>query len=134
MGSLEERIEQNTMELKKLENLEQDFSTLLDNKCTMVYKHCKNMKIFIRSKINRVILKGCDDMELHLAGLISGLEISYCSSIIVKNIEANPINVLTVENSIDVLVIIPKKLHKKTISEIDNSINVKMLDPEKLTN
>jgi hypothetical protein len=126
--NLEKLLNQNQVTLNNLSDLEQDMGKLLEKSDTLRYEDCENMTIKINSKINRIIFIRCKNFNVHLTGLISGMEIKNCQSVQIVNRMNRPVNSVIVENSVDICFKISKSTHKETVYEIDKSRNIKVKD------
>ena len=62
-----------------------DFDTFLSNKHTLFIKNCSNIKIFIKSKINKIIIINSNKIFLAIDSLICGIEISKTNNLIIYN-------------------------------------------------
>ena len=61
-------------------NINFDFKNYLEMKDSLIFKNCRELKIKINSKINKLIFLNCNDIALECSETISGIEIEKCSS------------------------------------------------------
>jgi uncharacterized protein YuzE len=118
---LEMKLNKNNLKLTNLIDVDQNFGTLFDYNCSIIYENCKEMKINFDSKINKLILKKCSNLQIDTNGLISGLEIekSHNVSIIAKN--DTLFNNIIITNSYDITLKSSNNLSKNTFIEVDKS-------------
>ena len=71
----------NSITFENIKNDKFNFKKIL-NKCdSIVWKECTNLKIRVKSKINKFQFDDCKNITLHLHGTIAGLEINKCNNI-----------------------------------------------------
>lgn len=110
---LDKKLDKNSITLKNLSDLEQNFDCLLDKQDSVHYLNCHDLNITFSSKLNFISFKNCSNIILHINSVISGIEIINSSNITVYG---NNINSLTAKKS-NVVVYQPKKIRKKTMYE-----------------
>jgi hypothetical protein len=107
MGKIiESKIDSNRITLRDHHGLVQDMRNYLKIHDSIFYKNCSNIKLTLKSKINKITLKGCSDMELDIAGLVTGIEILHSDQINIKS--NNPLNSIIISKSENVTITTPK--------------------------
>ena len=71
----------NTLILQKLQNKVFDFKKLLSTKESILIEKCRNIKIIVSSKINKIILNKSSNIEILIAETISGIDIENSDNI-----------------------------------------------------
>ncbi len=56
-----------------------NFKKLLTKKDTIIWKNCANIKIIIKSKINKIIFENCKNIELCMYDAVIGVELNNCN-------------------------------------------------------
>lgn len=125
---LESLLTKNQITLSNLSDLEQNMGNLLEIQSTICYKNCDDINLRIDSKINRLIVVGCKNMCIRLAGVISGIEIKNSCGITIKIKKSLPLNSLFLENSKYVTVSLSKRSHKATFYDIAKSHGIMITD------
>jgi len=70
----------NSVTFQDLKNKKLNFKKLL-NKCdSIIWKECSNLKIRVKSKINKFQFDDCKNITLHIYGSIAGIEINKCTN------------------------------------------------------
>jgi hypothetical protein len=64
-----------------------NFKFLLNIQDTIIWRNCNNIKIKIKSKINKLIFENCNDIIIQFYDAIIGIEFNRCNNvyIIIKN-------------------------------------------------
>ena len=75
------------------------FKNLLDNTDTLIWKNCKNIKIYISNKINKLVLNNCENVLLSTSYFISGIELFKSSSITIDVNDDHSISCIDLYNS-----------------------------------
>ena len=70
--------------IDNIKNQKFNFKKILTKKDSFMWKNCSNLKINIKSKINKLIFINCKDIKLKIADTISGLEIENSKNIDIK--------------------------------------------------
>ena len=89
----------NTINIFNIEDYKFDFNKKLNYKNTIYVKDCSNLKIKIKSKINKIIIHNSKNISLKIGDVISGLEIQKSNDINVKILKDKNINCLEIFKS-----------------------------------
>lgn len=71
----------NSITFNNIKNKKLNFKKLLNKSESIIWKECTNLKIRVKSKINKFQFDDCKNITLHLYGTISGLEMNKCNNI-----------------------------------------------------
>lgn len=126
--TLESLLTKNHITLSNLSDLDQDMGNLLELKSTICYENCENINLKINSKINRIIIIGCKNMCIQLAGVISGIEIKKSCGITIKIKKSFPLNSMFLENSKYITISLSKKSYKEAFYDIAKSHGIIITD------
>ena len=118
---LEMKLNKNNIKLNNLFKLDQNFGTLFDYNASIIYENCKEMQINFDSKINKLILKKCSNINININGLISGLEIDKSHDIIITAKNNSSFNNILITNSYDIILKSSNDKTKNTFIEVDKS-------------
>jgi len=96
-----------------------NFKNLLTMKDTIIWKNCNNLKIKIKSKINKMIFENCNNIIIQVQEAVCGVEFNKCNNvkIIIKDnincIESykSHISFLIKQKTFDKLKLISEKSH-----------------------
>ena len=66
---------ENTIFLKNIANYNFNFKNILKSSNTLLIINCKNLKLKIKSKINKIILQNCNNINIKVSNMISGIQI-----------------------------------------------------------
>ena len=81
----------NSVKLCNISNSDFDFKKLLTLKDSLIWNNCKNVKIKIKSKVNKIVLINCSNITLKIGDTIAGIEVENCKNIKIKLIkDSNP--------------------------------------------
>lgn len=61
-----------------------NFKNLLNSTDTIIWKKCNNLKIIVKSKINKFEFNNCNNIKLSIQSTISGMEINHSKNITIK--------------------------------------------------
>jgi hypothetical protein len=111
------QIDKNSITLDGLSDLKQDFKNLLTIKDSVIYKNCDNVDVKIDSLINKLIIKNSKNIKILVYKMVSGIELINCKNVILTCTEGKPIYNLYIESSVDLEIILDKKIFNST--EID---------------
>lgn len=89
----------NTIFFKNINNYKFNFKKILKPNNTIILFNCKNIDLYIKSKINRIILQGCNNINLKVSDMISGIEVLKSKDIIINISKNKNINSLELFNS-----------------------------------
>jgi len=103
----------NSVKLNNISNGVFNFKKLLTLKDSLIWNNCKNTKIKIKSKINKIVLINCSNITLKIGDTISGIEIENCKNIKIKIIENTQPNILDCFKS-NIKIYLQKNQKKKT--------------------
>ena len=84
----------NVLCLYDIKNKTLDFKGFLKMTDSITIKNSNNIKIKIKSKINKIIFKNCNDIKLKISDMISGIEINNCKNLKIKIIKNKKINLI----------------------------------------
>jgi hypothetical protein len=118
----------NSVTVKSIIDQDQDFKKLFNIKNSIKYIDCKNMNINFDSGINKLTLKGCSNIILHVNKIISGIDIIKSNQISITTDKKEPIYFLNIDNSNNIIFNIKKKLFNKIYVEIQDSTDIKFID------
>ena len=100
-----------------------DFKDYLEMKDSIIFKKCKNVKLKINSKFNKLIFWNCNNVILKCCETISGIEIENCNSF--QLIPLNPylLNVVQCfKSSVELILFNQSILNKIIIVNEDSDI------------
>ena len=89
-----------------------NFKNLLTMKDTIIWRNCNNLKIKIKSKINKIIFENCNNIVIQIHTAVCGVEFNKCNN--VKIIIKENINCIESFRS-SINFIIQKKILNKII-------------------
>lgn len=80
-----------TIFLSDLNNYKYNFKNYLNSENSLIFRNCKNLKIIIKSKINKIILYNCKQISIQMYNAIIGIEFNKCVNVklvVVDNINS----------------------------------------------
>lgn len=119
-------LDKNYFVFKNLDDLEQDMKDYLDATSTICYTNCSNIDVIIDNKINKIIVKKCEDMNFTIKGLINGIEVENSEYVSIRCVE--DLNHMSVDKSFDVSVCMSEKFYKKTVFDINKSVEISVVN------
>ena len=94
---------ENILNLIDIQNKKFDFKKFLMNKDSISLKNCSSLKIYIKSKINKIVLEKCKDIKIKVGDTISGIEINNSTNVRIKIRKNKKINLIqSYKSTIDV--------------------------------
>ena len=114
----------NLIKIVNCKNNIYDFENNLNCSHTLVIKNCSNINIFIRTKINKIIVENSTFVNLNIFQVISGIEINN-SKVIINPMENYTIPIIEIfKSSIYLVGDINRYLDLLILSEYSNIFNV----------
>jgi hypothetical protein len=89
----------NTINIFNIEDYKFNFNKKLNSKNTIFIKDSSNIKIIIKSKINKIIVHNSENINIKMGDVISGLEILKSDDINIKILKNKNINCLEIFKS-----------------------------------
>lgn len=75
----------NLIEIIGLKNETLNFDNLLSQTNSLIIKNCSNIKIIIKSKINKITVEKSNKLLINMYKLISGIEVSHSKFILISS-------------------------------------------------
>jgi len=122
------QINKNTIILKDLNNITQDFGKLLKIRDSITYINCNNISIVINSPINKIIIKNCCNLQININKTICGIEIVKSKNINLTTTKNKPIYHLYIDTSEKINVELNKKIFRLTEIDILDSFDIIFTD------
>lgn len=112
---------ENILNLIDIQNKKFDFKKFLMNKDSILLKNCSSLKIYIKSKINKLVLEKCEDIKIKVGDTISGIEINNSNNIRIKIRKNKKINLIqSYKSNIDINLQEEQEKNTKFIFEESN--------------
>ena len=115
------KLDENSIIIDDISNITQDFKNLLTIRDSLTYKNCNNIKIIIKSTINKFILKNIIDSEIIVEKTVSGIEIENCKNLKITISDDKPIYHLLIDESENININLNKNIFKNTKIDIIDS-------------
>ena len=105
-----------------------NFKHLLTCKDSLILRKCSNIKITIKSKINKLIFDNCNNIKIKISDTISGIEFNKCKNIKLKTRRKQSINIIECYKTNIEIFLYSGQDKEIDINSEDSNVLIKIID------